>query len=177
MRADDSAKATTDEASAREAQLRDVTEDLERSRLEREDWENQAMKERVERESLETDLNSVQRELSQLRLEKQQLKDERDREAESASNLHAVLEEFQATKDRELKATLGDIQMQLRETSKGLVEYRQRAQAAETKLAETQSESARTVVLEKEVREKNLHIGKLRHEGGSNGAQPILLPS
>lgn len=165
LRANDSAKAILDEASARDAQLRDVTEDLERCRLEREDWENQAMKERVERESLETQLNAAERELAQLRTEKQQLKEERDREAESASNLHAVLEEFQAAKDRELKTTLGDMQLQLQSTTKSLQEYRSRAQAAETQLAATHSDSEKSLALQKEVKEKNLLIGKLRHEG------------
>lgn len=166
-RADDSAKAVLDESSARDTQLREITEDLERCRLEREDWETQAMKERVERETLETSLNASERELVQLRHEKQMLKDERDREAESAANLHAVLEEFQAAKDKELKSTLGDMQNQLHLTSRSLQEYRQRAQAAETKLTASQSDSEKSIALAREVKEKSLQIGKLRHEGRS----------
>lgn len=165
FRADDSARAVLDEASARELQLRDITEDLERCRLEREDWENQAMKERVGRESMETSLHAVERELLHARSEKQQLKNDRDREAESANNLQVVLEEFQAAKDRELKATLGDLQMQLQATSKGFQDFKQRAYAAEAKVAETQSDSDKFLSLQKEAKEKNLLIGKLRHEG------------
>lgn len=165
LRADDSAKSVVDEVAAREAQLREVTEDLERSRLEREDWENQAMKERVEREKLETSLHSIERELSTIKAENQQLKEERDREAEAAQNLHVVLEEFQAAKDREIRATLGDMQVQVQSLTKSLQEYKQRAHAAETRLSTTQSDSERVSALQQEVKEKNLLIGKLRHEG------------
>ena len=172
LRADDSAKASLDESSARETQLREVVEDLEKCRLEREDWENQAMKERVERETLETSLNSAERELSQLRHEKQVLKNERDREAESAANLHNVLEEFQAAKDKELRATLGDLQTQLQTTSRSMQEYKQKAQLAEMKLAESHSDSERCISLQKEVKEKNMFIGKLRHEGKAGSALP-----
>lgn len=165
LRADDSAKNIQDEASAREAQLREVTEDLERCRLEREDWETQAMKERVEREKLETSLHAIERELSTIRVEKHQLKEERDREAEAAQNLHVVLEEFQSAKDREIRATLGDMQVQVQSLTKSLHEYKQRAHAAETRLSTTQSDSEKVLALQQEVKEKNLLIGKLRHEG------------
>lgn len=175
LRADDSAKAIMDESSLREVQLREVSEDLERCRLEREDWENQAMKERVDREKLETGLNAAERELAQLRHEKQALTDERDREAESAANLHAVLEEFQAAKDNEIRATLGDMQSQLQHATRSLQEYRQRAHAAEGRLAASQSDTERTAALEKEVKDKNLHIGKLRHEGKCKLLLPVYM--
>ena len=165
LRADDSAKNVLDEVAGREAQLREVTEDLERCRLEREDWENQAMKERVEREKLETSLHTIEREFATIKLEKHQLKEERDREAEAAQNLHVVLEEFQAAKDREIRATLGDMQVQVQSLTKSLHEYKQRAHAAESQLSTTQSDSEKVLALQQEVKEKNLLIGKLRHEG------------
>lgn len=165
LRADEGARASVDEGAARELQLRELVEDLERARLEREDWENQALKERVERETLQTALNAAERELATLRLEKNTLRHERDREATSAANLHNVLEEFQAAKDRELAATLGDLQTQLQHTSRSMQEYKQRAAAAESKLAASNSDSERCTALQKEVKEKNIFIGKLRHEG------------
>lgn len=172
LRADDSAKNVLDEASVREAQLREVTEDLERCRLEREDWENQAMRERVEREKLETSLHTLERESGSIRAERQQLKDERDREAEAAHNLHIVLEEFQAAKDKEIRATLGDMQVQVQTLTKSLQEYKQRAATAETQLSSTQSHSEKVLALQKEVKEKNLLIGKLRHEGMCDSRNP-----
>lgn len=177
IRADDSAKNIQDEATAREAQLREVTEDLERCRLEREDWENQAMKERVERERLETSLQAIERELSTIRLEKHQLKEERDREAEAAQNLHVVLEEFQAAKDKEIREVLGDMQVQVQSLTKSLQEYKQRTHVAETRLSTTQSDSDKVLALQQEVKEKNLLIGKLRHEGNCSKKAAGLLSS
>lgn len=167
-RADDSAKTLLEEASSREVQLRDVTEDLERCRSEREDWENEAMKERVQRETLEMQLNTLERELSQTRLTCEQYRTERDRQAESASNLHLVLEEFQAAKDKEIRATLGELQQSLQASSKSLREFQKRAQDAEAKLLTSQSDNEKSSLLAKEVKDKNLLIGKLRHEGVIN---------
>lgn len=165
MRADDSERTILDEASSREAQLREVTEDYERCRQEREEWESEAMKERTEREAIESEYNTAARELTQLRLEKQQLAEELDREQESSRNLQNVLEEFQVAKDRELRMMLGDLQEQLQSATRNLQEYKHRAQVAEGKLKDTAVDSERSAALAKEVKEKNLHIGKLRHEG------------
>lgn len=96
LRAFDSQKLTSEEASERELALRDAQEDLERVRMEREEWEGEAMRERVRREELQARLGQVEMELGVAKSEREVLREERDREAESAANLHAVLEEFQA---------------------------------------------------------------------------------
>lgn len=96
LRAFDSQKSTTEEAMSRETALRDTQEDLERVRMEREEWEGEAMRERVRREEIVSRLSAAELELEGSRAEREQLREERDREAESAANLHAVLEEFQA---------------------------------------------------------------------------------
>lgn len=96
LRAFDSQKSTTEEAHAREVALRDAQEDLERVRMEREEWEGEAMRERVKREQLQARVGQIEMELGTAKSEREALREERDREAESAANLHAVLEEFQA---------------------------------------------------------------------------------
>lgn len=96
LRAFDSQKTTSEEASERELALREAQEDLERVRMEREEWEGEAMRERVRREEATTRLERVELELGVAKSEREVLREERDREAESAANLHAVLEEFQA---------------------------------------------------------------------------------
>lgn len=96
VRAFDSQKNTSEEASSREIALRDAQEDLERVRMEREEWEGEAMRERVRREELAGRAGSLEMELSAVKNERNALRMDRDREAESAANLHAVLEEFQA---------------------------------------------------------------------------------
>lgn len=95
-RAFDSQKLSIEEVGARERALRDAQEDLERIRLEREEWEGEAMRERVRGEALTASLSQLEFEYVRAKEEREVMREERDREAESAANLHAVLEEFQA---------------------------------------------------------------------------------
>ncbi|GAA6012926.1 hypothetical protein JCM10207_008380 [Rhodosporidiobolus poonsookiae] len=164
VRAFDSERASSDEAQERELALREAQEDLERVRIERDEWEGEAMRERVRREELVARFAQVEMELAGAKAERETLREERDREQESAANLHAVLEEFQAAKDRELQALLGDLQQQLHDTTQQLQVFQERATTAEGRLAAAQNDSERVLALTKEVKEKNLLIGKLRHE-------------
>ncbi|ORY92707.1 hypothetical protein BCR35DRAFT_298211 [Leucosporidium creatinivorum] len=164
LRAFDSQKLTSEEASERELALRDAQEDLERVRMEREEWEGEAMRERVRREELVTRLGQVEMELGVAKSEREVLREERDREAESASNLHAVLEEFQAAKERELESTLGDLQAQLHASNDSLAAYKKRATTAEANLAAAQNDSEKVLMLTKQVKDQSLLTGKLRHE-------------
>lgn len=94
-RALDSQRQTSDEASEREAMLREAQEDLERLRMQMEEWETEAMRERTRRETAETRMSQLEVEATNLGSEIERIRMERDREAESAANLHLVLEEFQ----------------------------------------------------------------------------------
>ncbi|GAA5981922.1 hypothetical protein JCM10908_004667 [Rhodotorula pacifica] len=163
-RAFDSERANTDEAQQREIALRESQEDLERVRIERDEWEGEAMRERVRREELAARQGQIEMELAQAKADRETLREERDREAESAANLSAVLEEFQATKDRELQGMLGDLQDRLYETERALTTFRKRAEEAESRLHGAHNDSQKVLDLAKEVKEKNLLIGKLRHE-------------
>lgn len=102
---------------SREMALRDSQEDLERIRMEREEWEGEAMQERVRREELAQRLGVVELELAGCKTERELLRDERDREAESAANLHHVLEEFQAGTVTRRSCLLGLTQSQPRTAS------------------------------------------------------------
>ncbi|KAK4046996.1 hypothetical protein OIV83_005682 [Microbotryomycetes sp. JL201] len=160
----DSQKSTSDEATEREHAIRDMQEDLERVRYEREEWESEAMRERVRREEAQARVNQLELELAQANTERETLRHERDREAESATNLHAVLEEFQEAKERELKTTLGDLTAQLKEANDHLIMYKERAKNAEGALLNAQDDSEKVESLTKQVKDQSLLIGKLRHE-------------
>ncbi|GAA5886998.1 hypothetical protein JCM5296_005219 [Sporobolomyces johnsonii] len=164
LRAFDSEKQTSEEATEREHALRDAQEDLERVRMEREEWESEAMRERVRREEFQARCAQVEMELAGAKTEREVLREARDRERESAANLHAVLEEFQAAKDRELQALLGDLQNQLHDATDSLEACKRRAANAEAQLSAAHNDSEKVLALTKEVKEKNLLIGKLRHE-------------
>lgn len=64
-----------------------------------------------------------------------------------------------------MQGILGDLQDQLHEAQRSLATYRQRADEAEARLHGAHDDSQRVLDLSKEVKEKNLLIGKLRHEG------------
>ncbi|EEB88659.1 hypothetical protein MPER_13386, partial [Moniliophthora perniciosa FA553] len=67
-------------------------------------------------------------------------------------------------KEHELRQAVKDYESQLVQATQSLAEYKHRALTAEMSLEESQTNSSRTQELEKEVKEKNLLIGKLRHE-------------
>lgn len=97
-RAFDSQRQTSDEAMARESALRELQEDLESSKMDLEEWKGEAGRERVAREAHAQAHAVLERELLGLKSERDSLRSERDTHAESAANLHNVLEEFQAGK-------------------------------------------------------------------------------
>ncbi|PWN23431.1 hypothetical protein BCV69DRAFT_281049 [Microstroma glucosiphilum] len=87
-----------------------------------------------------------------------------EREKESARNLQLVLEEFQNEQDAELQRAIGDYQHKYDSTAALLEEYKARAVKAEKQWLDTKDSSERGRALEQDVKEKNLLIGKLRHE-------------
>jgi len=72
--------------------------------------------------------------------------------------------DFQAAKDHELRQAVHDYKTQLDQVTQSLAEFKHRALNAELQLEDTTTNASRTQELEKEVKEKNLLIGKLRHE-------------
>jgi hypothetical protein len=85
-------------------------------------------------------------------------------EREKATNLQSVLEDFQAAKDHELRQAVKDYETQLLQVTQSLADYKHRALTAELQLEESQCNTSRTQELGKELKEKNLLIGKQRHE-------------
>ncbi|RIA95772.1 hypothetical protein C1645_451563 [Glomus cerebriforme] len=109
-------------------------------------------------------IKHLEREMDALRHEKEILKAEKNRESESLANLQNVLEEFEAAKQSEIREAVEGIQMRLSTATKELVEFKERALLAENQLTQIKDEIGKTLQYEKEIKEKNLLIGKLRHE-------------
>lgn len=160
----DSQKQTTDEASSRDLMLREAQEDLERVRIEREEWESEAMRERVRREQYEQHAQQLEVDLAHVKTELAVMTEDRDRHAESAINLQTVLEEFQSSKEREIRETVGSLDAQLQQAREQIMTLKQRAIEAENKLAQSNNDAEKVLQLQKEVKEKNAIIGKVRHE-------------
>ncbi|KAF8888554.1 hypothetical protein BD779DRAFT_1439908 [Infundibulicybe gibba] len=149
---------------ARERELRETQTELERCRMERDEWERAAMQERAIAEETKSAVDSFKRELDSEREAREQEALELDREREKSSNLQAVLQDFQSGKDHELRQAVKDYESRLDQVTQSLAEYKHRAITAEMKLEEIQANTSVTADLTKEIKEKNLLIGKLRHE-------------
>ncbi|KAI0280191.1 hypothetical protein BGY98DRAFT_965096 [Russula aff. rugulosa BPL654] len=152
------------ESLQREQALREVRAELERTRTERDDWEAEAMAQRVRVDEARSTLEATYRELTGAKEASERNAAERDAETERANNLQAVLEDFQSAKDHELQQAVNEREVQLVEVTQSLAEYKHRALQAELQLEENSADNARRHALEQEVKEKTLLIGKLRHE-------------
>ncbi|KAI0262540.1 hypothetical protein BC834DRAFT_890646 [Gloeopeniophorella convolvens] len=152
------------ESLQREHALREAQTELERTRTARDDWEADAMSQRVRVEEARGALDAAHRELAVAREASERGAEALDAERERADNLQAVLEDFQSAKDHELRQAVSEREAQLTQVTQSLAEYKHRALQAELQLEETSTNSTKTQALEQEVKEKTLLIGKLRHE-------------
>ncbi|EIW78319.1 hypothetical protein CONPUDRAFT_60673 [Coniophora puteana RWD-64-598 SS2] len=155
---------TTQESMLRERELHETVAELERCRIERDEWEQAAMQERMFSEEARTNLDAARRDLELEREAREREGQELDAASLTAANLQSVLEDFQAAKEHELDTAVRDFKTRLDDTTMSLAEFKQRALNAEVRLEENTSNASRTQELEKDVKEKNLLIGKLRHE-------------
>lgn len=84
------------EAARRERDLHEAQSELERTRLERDDWERTAMQERVTADEARAALEVARREAAVERDAAQRAEDELETERTNARNLQSVLEDFQS---------------------------------------------------------------------------------
>jgi len=152
------------ESFMRERELRETQNELEQCRVERDEWEQKALQEHVAADEARTTIGNLRRELDAERAAKEAAVNDLQSERDRCNNLQSVLEDFQTAKDHDLKQATKEYESQLNTVTQSLAEYKHRALNAELQLEELSTNSSRTQELEKEVKEKNLLIGKLRHE-------------
>ncbi|KAG9313479.1 hypothetical protein JVU11DRAFT_5804 [Chiua virens] len=122
------------------------------------------MQERLSVEEARGVAEALRRELEVEREARWREKGELDAARETAANLQSVLEDFQTAGERELDQAVKAYRTQVDDLTLSLADYKRRALDAELQLEENKSNASRTSELEQEVKEKNLLIGKLRHE-------------
>ncbi|CAG8585887.1 1870_t:CDS:2 [Acaulospora morrowiae] len=155
---------TSHEISEKDKTIRDLQINLDRSERERLDGEVTIMELKSAKDELLSRIKHLEREMETLKHEKETLKVEKDNESESLNNLQNVLEEFEAAKQSEIREAVEGIQRRLSTATKELTEFKDRALLAENQLTQIKEEVGRTTQYEKEIKEKNILIGKLRHE-------------
>lgn len=128
------------------------------------EWEVIAMEERSVKESLQDKASELEEQVLALRQGYDNAAQERDSQATLVDNLQNALREIQEARKRELREMVETTEQQL-QAQKELVQSAEvRAKEAEETKDSLTAELERTAPFEKEVKEKNLLIGKLRHE-------------
>lgn len=150
-----------DDMVSREAYVR---EEYEVAKQAMQDWEILATEERARREALEERAQELEEQLGSQREAYERVKGEAETQSSTVDGLQRALRDVQEERKRELREMVEQSQAQLEE-------LRTQAKAAEDEvvelrrqLDETQKELERALPFEKEVKEKNLLLGKARHE-------------
>ncbi|KAL8992450.1 MAG: hypothetical protein Q9188_007582 [Gyalolechia gomerana] len=145
----------------REAMAR---EEFEAAKQAMQDWEILAMEERSIRESMTERVSDLEEQLLTQKDAYEKAASERDSQSLTVDGLQRALQEIQDARRKELRDLVENSQAQAGSLQKQLQEAQQQASEANHTLETTQKELERALPFEKEVKEKNLLIGKLRHE-------------
>ncbi|KAJ6016705.1 hypothetical protein N7451_000084 [Penicillium sp. IBT 35674x] len=127
-------------------------------------WEVLAMEERSIRENLGEKVVDLEEQLGNLRDAYEKATNERDTQQSTVDGLQRALQEIQSARKQELRELVESSDAQLEELRRSLREAQQQASDADKNIKAAQEELDRVRPFEKEVKEKNLLIGKLRHE-------------
>ncbi|KAI8293316.1 GRIP domain-containing protein [Colletotrichum sp. SAR11_240] len=128
------------------------------------EWEVIAMEERSVKESLVEKVAELEEQIHSLREGYESAASERDHQSQVIDNLQKALREIQEARKKELREMVETSEEQLQALKKLVQDADARATEAETAKDNLTKELERTAPFEKEVKEKNLLIGKLRHE-------------
>jgi chromosome segregation ATPase len=127
-------------------------------------WEILAMEERSIRENLNEKVGDLEEQLSSLRDGYERATNERDSQQSTVEGLQRALQEIQLARKQELRELVESSDSQLEDLRRSLREAQKQATDADKGLQNALEEIERVRPFEKEVKEKNLLIGKLRHE-------------
>lgn len=163
-------------------EMRELRGEIEKLRAEKEEWEQECSQERARREQLEDDIRGFEIAQREAKQDAEKAIKDCQAEKERAANLQEVLEEFQqgesrnscgygatkltaSAKDSELKQATSELEAQLKLAATQLSEYKLRAANAESSLSQATTNATKSSALEKELKDKNALIAKLRHDG------------
>lgn len=128
------------------------------------DWEVLAMEERSIREGLADRVSELEEQLSTQKEAYERAASERDGQSQAVDGLQRALREIQEARKAELREMVESSQAQLDVLNKLLQQAEARALEAEAAREALTKEVDRLAPFEGQVKEKNLLIGKLRHE-------------
>ncbi|KAF2872660.1 hypothetical protein BDV95DRAFT_392900 [Massariosphaeria phaeospora] len=150
-----------DELISREAYAR---EEFENAQQAMQDWEVLAMNERSLRENLAEKEAEMKDQLEMTKDAYERAVRDRDTNNQTVEGLQKALQDLQSLRQTELKETVEKYEPQITKLRQQVQAAEQAVTTAKKTLETTQKELERALPFEKEVKEKNLLIGKLRHE-------------
>ncbi|KAK5152284.1 hypothetical protein LTS14_008661 [Recurvomyces mirabilis] len=150
-----------DEMVSREAYIR---EEYEVAKQAMQDWEILATDERSRREALEERVGDLEDQLGGSRDAYERVRNETETQGSTVDGLQRALRDLQDERKRELREMVEQSQAQLDELKKQASLAESGAEELKQHLEAAKKDLDRALPFEKEVREKNLLIGKLRHE-------------
>lgn len=128
------------------------------------EWEVLAMEERSIKEDLSDKVADLEEQIATLKQNYDVAASDRDGQTTLVDNLQNALREIQDARKKELRDMVETTESQLQAQKQLAQQAETRATEAEEAKDEMSKELERTAPFEKEVKEKNLLIGKLRHE-------------
>ncbi|KFY23558.1 hypothetical protein V491_02495 [Pseudogymnoascus sp. VKM F-3775] len=146
------------------AQTKHLRQEAEAAKEAMGDWEVLAMEERSIREGLADRVAELEDQLSTQRESFERAASERDSQSQAVDGLQRALQEIQEARRVELREMVETTQAQLEALNKVVAEADTRATAAEAAKEDLTAQLERLAPFEKEVKEKNILLGKLRHE-------------
>ncbi|KAJ4506720.1 hypothetical protein HRR83_009562 [Exophiala dermatitidis] len=141
-----------------------MREEFENAKQAMHDWEVLAMEERTVRRDLSDRNADLEEQVSTLKEAYEKAVGERDINAATVDGLQKALHEIQTVRKQELKELVEASQKEQDDLRAQLQELQTKHDATLVELQQTKKELERALPFEKEVKEKNLLIGKLRHE-------------
>jgi chromosome segregation ATPase len=145
-------------------QTRQLKEEADAAKEAMGDWEVLAMEERSMREGATEKVRDLEEQFSAQKEAYEAAVAERDSQSQSLEGLQRALQEVQEARKRELREMVESYEEQVQALKKLVQDSDSRAVEAEASKGSLQTEVDRLVPFEKEIKEKNLLIGKLRHE-------------
>lgn len=150
-----------DDLISREAYVR---EEYEVARQAMQDWEILATEERSRREGADERAQELEEQLNAQKEAFERVRNEADTQGSTVDGLQRALRDVQEERKRELRELVEQSQSQLEELRKQVKGAEDNSAELKSQLETTRAELERALPFEKEVKEKNLLIGKLRHE-------------
>ena len=139
-------------------------EEFEQAQQAMHDWEVLAMEERSIRRDLSDRVSDLEDQLASIQKDYDRATTDRDTQSNTVDGLQKAMQEIQNARKKELREIVESSQQELNDLRKQWEEVKVELKTAQEKLEQSQKELERALPFEKEVKEKNLLIGKLRHE-------------